>query len=99
MGLAPAVRPAVTLRPERVVAMSLWVLVVAQRAGALTLEEAWKAADANDLELGLARETAIQQGTLRGQAWSALSPRLSASGSYVINERRMAIYPERLLEE
>ena len=45
----------------------------------------------NNLELALARETAVQQGTMRGKAWSALSPRLTANASYVINNTEIAL--------
>jgi multidrug efflux pump len=59
-------------------------------AGATTLDEAWAAAEQNDLTLALAREDAVQVGTLRGKAWSALSPRLSANATHVINNQEIA---------
>lgn len=87
------------LRLQRVVkrgagaagALLLLGLALAPRpATALTLDEAWAAAEDNDLSLALAREDAIQAGTLRGKAWSALSPRLSANATYVINNQEIA---------
>ena len=56
-------------------------------ASALTLEEAWRAAEDNDLTLALAREDAVQVSTLRGQAWSTTLPRITGSVGYVINNQ------------
>ncbi|MCA9489945.1 MAG: TolC family protein [Myxococcales bacterium] len=66
-------------------------LVWASAAHALTLDEAFTAAERSDLQLQLAQETAIQQGTLRGKAWSALSPRVSAHAGYVINNQEITL--------
>ncbi|MBX2796488.1 MAG: efflux RND transporter permease subunit [Myxococcales bacterium] len=57
---------------------------------ALTLEEAWAAAENDDLSLAIAREDATQISTLRGKAWSTLSPRVSANGAYIINNQQIA---------
>lgn len=59
-------------------------------AAALTLQEAWEAAEENDLSLRIAQEQAIQAGTMRGKAWSALSPRVVGTASYVINNQEIA---------
>ncbi len=55
-------------------------------AQALTLEEVLEAAEANNLQLAMAEEQAVQVSTLRGQAWSALAPRVVLSGSWTRNE-------------
>lgn len=67
------------------------ILVLSRPASALTLDEAWAASDTNNLELQLAQESAVQQGTLRGKAWSALQPRLTLNASYVINNTEIAL--------
>ncbi|MEZ4240674.1 MAG: efflux RND transporter permease subunit [Myxococcota bacterium] len=67
------------------------LLTAPRPASATTLEEAWQAAEQNDLTLGLAREDAIQASTLRGKAWSALSPRLSANATYVLNSQEVVL--------
>ena len=67
------------------------VVLWSPSASALTLDEAWAAAGTNDLQLALAKEAAVQQGTLRGKAWSALQPRLTANASYVINNTEIAL--------
>jgi outer membrane protein len=70
--------------------MSSWWLLVAT-ARAMTLEEAWSAAAEHDPQLQIARETAAQQATIRGKAWSALSPRLDLNASYVLNNKEIAV--------
>jgi len=60
-------------------------------ARALTLEEAWAAAEKEDLSLLIAREDAIQTGTLRGQAWATLSPTVDVNATYVINNQEIAL--------
>ncbi len=68
----------------------LGALVGPEPSWALTLDEAWAAAESQDLSLAIAREEALQVGTLRGKAWSTLSPRLSAGATYVINNQQIA---------
>jgi len=68
----------------------LLTLGLAGDAQAVTLDEAWAAAESHDLSLQLAIEDAVQVGTLRGKAWSTLSPTLSAGATYVINNQEVA---------
>ncbi len=58
-------------------------------AQALTLQEAWRAAEENDLSLAIAREDAVQAGTVRGRAWATSLPRISASAGYIINNQEI----------
>ena len=67
------------------VAMGLTVL--SAPAHALTIEEAWAAADQHDLTLAIAREDAIQASTLRGKAWSTSLPRITGNVSYIVNNQ------------
>lgn len=67
------------------------VLALCAAARATTLEEAWSAAESADVQLRIAQETAVQQGTLRAKAWSALSPRLSGHAAYVINNQEILL--------
>ena len=55
-------------------------------AHAVTLEQAYAAAEANNIDLALVREQTAQAKTLQWQALSAVFPRLSASMSYKINQ-------------
>ena len=66
------------------------VVFSALPAHALTLEEAWAAAEGNNPTLQIQRENAIQTGTLRGKAYSTLSPRVDANVSYVLNSREIS---------
>jgi len=82
--------------------LALWVLAPGS-ASALTIEEAWLAAEENNPTLQLQREVAIQTGTLRGKAYSTLSPRLDASATYVLNSREISFnsaetVPDELLD-
>jgi len=58
---------------------------------ALTLDEAVKAAESENLELQLARERAFEQSTVVGSAWAALSPRASIDAGYVINNQEILL--------
>jgi len=75
---------------------------VSGEAWALTLDEAMAAAEDNNLDLALSREQALQVGTLKGQAWSALAPWVVVSGTWTRNERAIewdlaATLPEEML--
>ena len=69
--------------------MSWWLF--ASTAHGMTLEEAWSTAADHDPELRVAREKAAQQATVRAKAWSALSPRVDANASYVLNNKEIAV--------
>lgn len=63
-------------------ALGLW----AAPAQALTLEQAWAAAEEQSHDLALVREQTVQQRARVGEAWSLVSPKVSAQGSYTVNE-------------
>jgi outer membrane protein TolC len=69
------------------------LLLAPRGAGALTIEEAWQAAEENNPTLQLQREIAVQTGTQRGKAYSALSPRVDAKAAYVLNSQEIAFDP------
>lgn len=60
-------------------------------AQAVTLEEAWAVAERENIPLRLAREQTLQAKTGRGQALSAIMPRLSFEANYVINQEEFAL--------
>ena len=62
-------------------------------AAPITLEEAWRAAGVNNIDLQIAREGTVQADAQRGQAWALLLPKLSAQGSYTINQYEIAFDP------
>ncbi len=79
------------------VAVIALLALVPGSASGLTLEEAWQAAEENNPTLQIQRERAIQTGTLRGKAYSTLSPRLDAKATYVINSREIAFDSSELI--
>ncbi|MEN0066650.1 MAG: efflux RND transporter permease subunit [Myxococcota bacterium] len=83
-----AAKAAAALIPLGLLPIALLAPVDAQ---ALTLDEAWRAAEREDLSLAIAREDAIQTGTLRGQAWATLSPTIDVNATYVINNQEIAL--------
>ncbi len=72
-----------------VVLLGLWGLAVPAPAAAVTLDEAWASAEQNNLQLALATEQAFQVSTNKGKAWSALSPRLTGTAAYIINNQQI----------
>lgn len=95
-GVAPA---AVTTG----LALLLFGAVAPRPAAALTLEDAYAAAEQHNLSLAMtAQQTVVAEAT-RDQAWSLISPKLSAQSTYTINQREIAVdftaaIPEELLE-
>lgn len=67
------------------------MLLAPGNAEAVTLEEAWKAAEQHNIALQIAREQAIQTSTLRAKAWSTVQPRIETSATYVLNSQEIAI--------
>jgi outer membrane protein TolC len=63
------------------------MFVLSFPAHALTLEEAWSAAESHSAAAGLVAETERQAGILRDEAWSLVQPRLVAQATYTINDR------------
>jgi len=62
-------------------------LLLLSPALALTLEEAWSAAEQGSVELRLLEEQAVAARTLRGQAWSLVSPKVALGANYTFNQR------------
>jgi len=78
--------------PAAAAILSVGLLLLApSTARALTLDEAWLAAEREDLTLLMAQEDAIQTGTLVGKAWSTLSPTIGVNATYVINNQEIAL--------
>jgi outer membrane protein TolC len=59
-----------------------WALLAPFEARAVSLEEAWAAARANNPDLQIVGESSRQARTQRLQAWSLVQPRVSAQGNY-----------------
>lgn len=76
-------------------AISLMLLLVGGNAQAapVSLDAAIAAAMGDSVDVALARERTREQETLKGQAWALLSPRLSAQGTYTVNEYEIALDP------
>ncbi len=53
---------------------------------ALTLEEAWAAAERDNDELALLSEQEVQTNTIRHQAWAYVSPQLTFTANYFFND-------------
>ncbi len=66
---------------------------------AMTLDEALAAAEANNLDLALAKAQADQVSTLKGQAWSALAPRVVLQGSWTRNEYAIELDSSAMIPE
>lgn len=75
------------------------MLLLAALAHAVTLEEAWSAADRHDTDLALVHENTVQTGTLQGQAFALLSPKLVLGGHYTYNEYEIAWDPSTMIPE
>ncbi len=60
-------------------------------AAPVTLEEAIQSAEQHNLDLRLTHEQTVQAESLRGQAWSLLSPKLVGNADYTINQNEIAL--------
>lgn len=60
-------------------------------AWALTLEQAWQAADQDSNEMILIDESQRQAELYRLQAWASLSPRIVLNGNWTLNQREVAL--------
>lgn len=70
-------------------------------AHAVTLEEAWAAADQGGVDTQLVEEQYNAARTLTGAAWSLVSPKLMLRGNYTLNDEELlfdssALIPENL---
>lgn len=64
--------------------LSLWLYATAL---AVSLEEAWDAAQKNSLDLNLVHEQTLQAQAQRFQAFAAIQPQISMSGNYIFNDK------------
>lgn len=65
---------------------ALLLLLVGSQARAATLDEAWTAAEDQNVELRLAREQLAQARTWRWQALTAVMPRVTAGATFAVNQ-------------
>ena len=68
-------------------------------AFALTLDEAWSIAEAQGDDAAMIRRQVGAATTIRGQAMSALLPRVSATGGYTVNQYESTIDFSKLIPE
>lgn len=79
------------LRPRAATAGLVVAVLAVPKAEAVTLEEAWAAAEQNNVQLLVAREQAVQAATYRWQGLSAVLPKLSASASFAVNQQEVEL--------
>ncbi|NCG17627.1 MAG: TolC family protein, partial [Rhodobacterales bacterium] len=72
-------------------ALSLAVLFLPAPAQAVTLEEAWSAAENHNLQLKISTESVVQSKATTAKAWSSLSPRGDVSATYVLNNQEIVL--------
>ncbi len=70
----------------KVALIGLLLAAATMPAWAITLDDAFAAAEKQNTDLALMREATIQTETLRGQAWATMQPQVNASASYVVNQ-------------
>lgn len=68
-------------------------------AHALTLDDAWSAAERDGVETALLEEQYRAARTTRGAAWSLVSPKLVLRGSYTRNNQALSLDPNTLVPE
>ena len=78
---------------------ALALLLLPGDADAVTLDEAFQAAESHDVTVAILAEQTLQSRTLRGKAWSAVSPQLSAQGGLNFNQYEVAFDPTAMLPE
>ena len=66
-------------------------LLLAPRAEALTLDEAWAAVEARGQEAGMLEEQRRQAGLVKTQALAAISPKVNLGGNYTYNQREVKL--------
>lgn len=64
--------------------LSLWLCASAL---AVSLEEAWDAAQKNSLDLSLVHEQVVQAQATRFQAFAAIQPQVSMTGNFIYNDK------------
>ena len=66
-------------------------------AQAVTLDEAYSAAEVHNFDLLIQKEGTIQAKTLPGQAWATVSPKLQLNAGYNFNQYEVAFSPTDML--
>ena len=66
-------------------------------AAAITLEDAIQAAEGSSVDLALLEQQTRATAAIRGQAWSLLSPKVQAQGSYTINEYPIVLDTSKMI--
>ncbi|MCO4771051.1 MAG: efflux RND transporter permease subunit [Deltaproteobacteria bacterium] len=69
------------------------------QAAPITLEDAFAAAMDRNIDVKLSAEQTEQSRATRGRALASLSPTVSASAAYVINEREVTLDPSEFMPE
>jgi outer membrane protein TolC len=81
----------------------MMLLLLSSLASALSLEEAWQKAGAEGHETALIEEQRFQSGLMRGQALAALSPKVSLTGNWTLNQRETTLdfasnFPQEIVD-
>ena len=79
--------------------MPLLLALSTPLAFALTLDEAWRLAETEGTDAALVQRQLGATTTIRGQAASALLPRVSLSGGYTVNQYESAIDFSKMIPE
>lgn len=74
-------------------------LLIATRAEAVDFEGALAAASAHDLNLAMLSENTVQSEAMRGKAWAFLSPRVTLSGAYNLNQYESVLDMSAMIPE
>ena len=61
------------------------------RADAVTLADAVRAAEENNVDLGMAREDIVQREIERDRAWSVLQPRISGAVGFNLTDNEIVV--------
>lgn len=73
------------------------MLLVLSLAHAVTLEEAWVAAEKDSVDVALVREQYAAAKTLTGAAWSLVSPKVVVRGSFTRNDQALTFDANALI--
>ncbi len=91
--------PASTTTTTTAAVLLLALLPATADAAPVTLDQAWRAAEEQSVDLGIISQNTLSAESLRGQAWSALSPQVVANGAYNINELEIVLDTTAMIPE
>jgi outer membrane protein TolC len=92
-----------SIRPRKLAAATAKIALVGLALGAVgqaraaTLAEATAAAERHSTDVRLVSEATIQSGTMRGQAWSTLHPRVIGNASMNFNQYEQSFDPSDMI--